>query len=826
MRRHYAVRLICLVCLSGLALGAGSGASAGSDAPLDPNAELAAIRAQIDANGYSWTAGPTSVSALSPEERAGLLGLRVPPDYPAKLRAAMGKPRHAVLDLPAAFDWTDSGGVPPVRLQLCGDCWAHCSVGAMEARLRIFDKDTTMLAVQQAVDCNYGGSSCGGGWVDDTYELYKLVGAVSEACYPYRGEDGDCTEDTCLIVAKLDTWEYIDTTVVSIKTHLMSDGPIAVGMTVYGDFYSYTGGCYEHADLADVNHGVLIVGWDDSMCGGQGAWHIRNSWGTDWGIDGFAWMRYGTCRLGTGAAILNYPPRGPARLVVEAYSVDDSSGDNDGKPDPGETVVLPLTLTNTGWVDATGVGATISTSTPGVSIVTASTTFPDVDVGASEQSAAPHPSFSVDPDVMCGQRIELNISVTCDQSSHSEGLDLFVGDAEVVFSDDAESDRGWSLVAPDDDFTDGRWRRKNPVGTYTDSMLVQPELDHTASRLAITSFVTANTWRKSPPDAADVDGGKTTLTSPPIDLSGYACAGMRYWRWYSNDMGGPADDAFVVDVSGDSGVTWTNLETLSASQAAWIPMDFELGGLVPLTDRVVFRFVASDYGEESTVEAAVDDIEIMGCPYWVDTAPPECEVTAPNGGEQLMEDSDYGVTWTASDDYGLRRTLVVVSYDGGATFPDTVGTAGPFESTLAWHTPTGDHPSCKMRIEVTDRGYNTTFDTSDSTFAIVRDPAGVARGVADLAPETVELVGCDRNPTTGSAVIRFGVPRATEVRIAIYDVRGRLVEDLYGGSVDRGYHVAVWHGMAASGARACPGIYFVRLEAEGKTQTAKVVLAR
>ena len=33
------------------------------------------------------------------------------------------------------------------------------------------------------------------------------------------------------------------------------------------DFYSYTGRCYEHEDLSEVNHGVLIIAWDDSVCG-------------------------------------------------------------------------------------------------------------------------------------------------------------------------------------------------------------------------------------------------------------------------------------------------------------------------------------------------------------------------------------------------------------------------------------------------------------------------------------------------------------------------------------------------------------------------------
>jgi cathepsin L len=295
----------------------------------------------------------------------------LPADYYDRLAEIKAKgPSYLTLSLPSRFDWTDSAAVSPVRNQQCGDCWAHGAVGAMESQLLIRDHDNTRLSVQQGIDCNYGGSSCDGGWETDVYDVYRVVGAVKQTSYPYTGTDGNCAEDTCEIVTYIDGWDYIDTTVESIKTHVMTNGPIAVGMTVYNDFSSYHGGCYQHTGSADVNHSVVIVGWDDTKCSSQGAWHVKNSWGTGWGEAGYFWIKYGSCKIGDGAAIIHYTPRQRVKLAYAGHTVDDASGDNDGKPDPGETVILPVSLRNKRWQTATNVSAALVTSTPHVQVTT------------------------------------------------------------------------------------------------------------------------------------------------------------------------------------------------------------------------------------------------------------------------------------------------------------------------------------------------------------------------------------------------------------------------------------------------------------------------
>jgi hypothetical protein len=165
---------------------------------------------------------------------------------------------------------------------------------------------------------------------------------------------------------------------------------------------------------------------------------------------------------------------------------------------------------------------------------------------------------------------------------------------------------------------------------------------------------------------------------------------------------------------------------------------------------------------------------------------------------------------------------VLASYDSGATFTDTLGVAHWPDTTLSWPVPEGEYPHCLIGVEVTDRGYNTAFDTSDSTFAIVRDLSGVEGDAARSA----FAIGSECNPFTGSTRIFFTVAASTRVRLGIYDVEGRLVRMLVDGETTAGYHTRTWDGSSPSGARAAPGVYFAHIVTAYGRRTAKVILMR
>ena len=58
-------------------------------------------------------------------------------------------------------------------------------------------------------------------------------------------------------------------------------------------------------DGPEVNHAVVLVGWNDNV-GTNGAWILRNSWGTNWGEKGYMYIGYGISNVGSCANYIDY----------------------------------------------------------------------------------------------------------------------------------------------------------------------------------------------------------------------------------------------------------------------------------------------------------------------------------------------------------------------------------------------------------------------------------------------------------------------------------------------------------------------------------------
>jgi len=176
------------------------------------------------------------------------------------------------------------------------------------------------------------------------------------------------------------------------------------------------------------------------------------------------------------------------------------------------------------------------------------------------------------------------------------------------FYDDAETDKGWTLGDPSDGAWSGQWVRAVPVGTTTGSVTVQPYSGHSP----VTStkcFVTGNGTSSTDIGDADVDGGKTTLTSPALNLAGVSDARIVFWRWYSNNAGpNPGEDPFVTQISNNGGA-WVTVDSLYQTRNFWERVEIHVSQYFATPGMVRVRFVAMDLNNGSIVEAAVDDFE-------------------------------------------------------------------------------------------------------------------------------------------------------------------------------------------------------------------------
>ncbi|MBD3163347.1 MAG: hypothetical protein GF346_12780 [Candidatus Eisenbacteria bacterium] len=234
------------------------------------------------------------------------------------------------------------------------------------------------------------------------------------------------------------------------------------------------------------------------------------------------------------------------------------------------------------------------------------------------------------PPVSCGRIVRYYVraatftgeSATAPPLAPYRGVHRFMtGPYEVVFRDDLEADRGWTVGGPGDTAIEGIWERVDPVGkAHETEGIAQPEDDHTLE--GTRCFVTDG--RGGHWTAHDVDGGATSFHSPRLDWSPpgqeHRCVvSLRFWSFLFDFA--PADDSLRCDLSNDDGASWREL----GREHGLGLNDWRLRRLYlacgedgfDLTDRMRIRFRMEDGGEPTTcAEAAIDDVEIriVCCP--------------------------------------------------------------------------------------------------------------------------------------------------------------------------------------------------------------------
>jgi C1A family cysteine protease len=261
--------------------------------------EIDDINNAIKAKGAQWTAGETSISKLSKEERKMRLGLIKPNAHQSDAAAAPDMFSSAMTTAaPASFDWKALGYVTPVRDQgNCGSCWAFATTAALESNLMSKGMiiDAADCAEQILVSCS-GAGSCSGGYIDDASDYIRNTGLPPESYYPYTATNGACRNaifgwqnNTSVITS----WHYVggttSPTVEQIKNDLVTYGPLVTTMDVYTDFFSYSSGIYKYATgHLEGGHAILIVGYDDV----DQYFIVKNSWGSGWGESGYFKIAY------------------------------------------------------------------------------------------------------------------------------------------------------------------------------------------------------------------------------------------------------------------------------------------------------------------------------------------------------------------------------------------------------------------------------------------------------------------------------------------------------------------------------------------------------
>jgi len=236
-------------------------------------------------------------------------------------------------------DWTTSAK----DQHPCGSCFVFAAFGALESIISIREGRADLdldLSEQYVLSCLPRSGDCTGGSAFNTY-YYILSnqssgnycnGIIPESYFPYKsidmfgfnGENYD--NDPVLCDEKFDNWEDFLIPISDcgywypkgspedidlIKSQIMQHGPVVTSMTATwylqgeGNFVDWG---WNHHDSDDyfsnpkeypiIVHCVVIVGWkDDPEISNGGYWICKNSWGQEFGYDGFFNIEYGTERI-------------------------------------------------------------------------------------------------------------------------------------------------------------------------------------------------------------------------------------------------------------------------------------------------------------------------------------------------------------------------------------------------------------------------------------------------------------------------------------------------------------------------------------------------
>ena len=251
--------------------------------------------------------------------------------------------KSKTINLPSYYDLRKLGKLTPVKQQgFSGTCWAFAALGSLESCLLPNEKwdfsENNMKNLDSykyawGFDRGYNDAGC---WEQALAYLARYSGPVTSAQDPFNDFSGNSptglkavkhVQDAILINARNSTGKMDNN---QIKIAIMKYGAV-YSLMRYDDFYfnPWTNAYYYNGSN-DVNHAIDIVGWDDNYsknnfingAPGNGAFIIRNSWGADWGDNGYFYVSYYDKLLGNSNDNVVFMDAEPTTNYNNIYQYD------------------------------------------------------------------------------------------------------------------------------------------------------------------------------------------------------------------------------------------------------------------------------------------------------------------------------------------------------------------------------------------------------------------------------------------------------------------------------------------------------------------------
>ncbi|XP_067661394.1 cathepsin O-like [Haliotis asinina] len=198
--------------------------------------------------------------------------------------------------VPQYVDWRNQNIISPIKDQKsCGACWAFSATETVESMYaKTTGKPVPVLSVQEVIDCSEN-NGCQGG---DTCSALKWMTKynktiVHETDYPLVDKTqachlGNSTSPGVRVASS--TCQHLPGNEEKMVQMLSMVGPLTVTVDA-STWNNYIGGIIRFHCSNYNNHAVQIVGYD--LRGDVPFYIVRNSWGVDFGDNGYLYIKYG-----------------------------------------------------------------------------------------------------------------------------------------------------------------------------------------------------------------------------------------------------------------------------------------------------------------------------------------------------------------------------------------------------------------------------------------------------------------------------------------------------------------------------------------------------
>lgn len=196
------------------------------------------------------------------------------------------------IEPPEEFDWEFDRGIKTEvkHQQDCGGCWAFATSATIESQYFMKYGENISLSEQQLIDCDENNLKCSGGNMRKAFIYLQEHGLMKSEDYPFINGEGECKYDEKKGIVKVKEFSFIPKDEEEMKKALFKYGPIASAVnSILMAFYD--SGIYEpwYSSLCpdNINHAVVIVGYGVDETTNKKYWRVKNSWGPNWGENGY-----------------------------------------------------------------------------------------------------------------------------------------------------------------------------------------------------------------------------------------------------------------------------------------------------------------------------------------------------------------------------------------------------------------------------------------------------------------------------------------------------------------------------------------------------------